>query len=167
MSERVRAGTGFDVHRTDPDRPLVLGGLRIENAPFGLAGHSDADVLLHALADACLGALALGDIGQHFPDDDPAWEGADSRELLGQVVDLVEERGYRVGNADVTVIADRPKLIPYIPAMRESIAAVLHCPLEAVSVKATTCEGLGPLGRAEGIAAQALVLLSGTEGEET
>jgi 2-C-methyl-D-erythritol 2,4-cyclodiphosphate synthase len=159
MSESPRIGIGYDIHRSDPGRPLVLGGVRIPEAPFGLSGHSDADVVLHAVADACLGAAALGDIGLHFPDTDPAWAGADSAGLLGRVVTLVAERGWQVGNVDVTVIAQEPRLAPHVEAMRRRIAEVLNCPLTAASVKATTHEGLGPLGRAEGIAAQAVVLL--------
>jgi 2-C-methyl-D-erythritol 2,4-cyclodiphosphate synthase len=159
MSGPPRIGIGYDIHRTDPGRPLVLGGVPIPETPFGLAGHSDADVVLHAIADACLGAAALGDIGVHFPDTDPAWAGADSTELLGRVVTLVAGRGWRVGNVDVTVIAQAPRLTPHVEAMRRRIAEVLNCPLAAASVKATTNEGLGPLGRAEGIAAQAVVLL--------
>ena len=159
MSDPPRIGIGYDIHRTDPGRPLVLGGVRIPDAPFGLAGHSDADVVLHAVTDACLGAAALGDIGVHFPDTDPAWAGADSADLLGRVVALVAERGWRVGNVDVTVVAQVPRLASHIEAMRRRIAEVLNCPLTAASVKATTNEGLGPLGRAEGIAAQAVVLL--------
>lgn len=159
MRDGVRVGLGFDVHRADPERPLVLGGVRLEDAPFGLAGHSDADVVLHAVADACLGALALGDIGQHFPDTDPAWEEADSRQLLGRVMELVHGAGWQVGNVDVTVVAQTPRLAPHIPAMRRCLAEVLGCPFEAASVKATTHEGLGSLGRAEGIAAHAVVAL--------
>lgn len=160
-------GIGFDVHRTDPDRELVLGGVTIENSPFGLTGHSDADVVLHAIADALLGALALGDIGRHFPDDDPAWEGADSRVILGRVIRFVRERGWAPGNVDVVVIAELPRLAPHIEAMRRSIAAVLDCPRENVSVKATTYEGLGPLGGAEGIAAHAVITVVPVEGEGT
>ena len=165
MKGTVRVGLGYDVHRTDPRRPLVLGGVRIPEAPFGLSGHSDADVVLHAVADACLGAAALGDIGTHFPDTDPRWAGADSAQLLARVVELVAREGWRIGNVDVTVIAQTPRLAPHIPAMRRRIAEVLNCPLTAASVKATTHEELGSLGRAEGIAAQAVVLLvpAGTE----
>lgn len=155
----MRIGYGYDVHRTAPDRPLILAGVVIPDAPFGLVGHSDADAVLHAVADACLGALALGDIGQHFPDSDPAWAGADSADLLGRVVALVEELGWRVGNVDVTVIAERPRLAPHIESMRERLAEVLNCAREEASVKATTHEGLGSLGRAEGVAAHAVVLL--------
>jgi 2-C-methyl-D-erythritol 2,4-cyclodiphosphate synthase len=165
MNGSPRIGIGFDIHRTDPQRPLVLGGVRIPDAPFGLTGHSDADVVLHAVADACLGAAALGDIGVHFPDTDPTWAGADSAQLLERVVALVARQGWRVGNVDVTVIAQAPRLAPHIEAMRRRIAELLNCPLAAASVKATTHEGLGPLGCAEGIAAHAVVLLLPVKGE--
>ena len=153
-----RLGTGFDVHAFAADRRLVIGGVTI---PFdrGLAGHSDADVLLHAIADAILGALALGDIGMHFPDTDARWKGADSRVLLRHVAGLARERGYAIGNVDATVIAQVPKLAPHVGAMRANLAADLACPVDAVSVKATTTERLGFTGREEGIAAQAGVLL--------
>ncbi len=154
-----RVGIGFDIHRTDRERPLLLGGITIDEAPFGLAGHSDADVVLHAIIDACLGALALGDIGTHFPDDAPEWEGSDSKELMRSVTGLFHEQGWQVGNVDVTVIAERPKLAPAIESMRHSIAELLRCRLEGVSVKATTHEGLGALGAGEGIAAMAVAVL--------
>jgi 2-C-methyl-D-erythritol 2,4-cyclodiphosphate synthase len=153
-----RIGTGFDVHAFAPERPLILGGVRIPHA-FGLAGHSDADVLLHAVADALLGAAALGDIGTHFPPGDPRYAGADSQALLAEVVAKVRAQGWRPGNVDCTVIAERPKLAPHIPAMRAVLARVLGLDLTAVSVKATTTEKLGFTGREEGIAAQAVVLL--------
>ena len=154
----MRIGQGYDVHKLVDGRPLILGGERI---PWdkGLLGHSDADVLLHAIMDALLGAAALGDIGTHFPDKDPAYEGADSMELLRRVHSLLRERGFRVVNVDSTVIAQRPKLSPYIPAMRAGIAEALELPLDAVSVKATTEEHLGFTGREEGISAQAVALL--------
>ena len=154
----MRIGQGYDVHRLVEGRRLFLGGVEI---PYekGLLGHSDADVLLHALMDALLGAAALGDIGQHFPDKDPQYEGADSMELLGRVCALLRQKGYRVGNCDCTVIAQRPKLAPYIPAMRENIASALGIPTDRVSVKATTEEGLGFTGEGAGIAAQAIALL--------
>ena len=154
----MRIGQGYDVHRLVEDRRLILGGVEI---PYekGLLGHSDADVLLHALMDALLGAAALGDIGQHFPDKDPQYEGADSMELLDRVCALLRQKGYRVGNCDCTVIAQRPKLAPYIPAMRENIASALGIPTDRVSVKATTEEGLGFTGEGAGIAAQAIALL--------
>ena len=159
MKDKTRTGLGFDIHRTDPDRPLVLGGVHITDAPFGLAGHSDADVVLHAVTDACLGALALGDIGRHFPDTDPQWKDADSRKLLSDVVQLVQDKGWRIGNVDVTVIAEAPELAPHISGMRKCLAEVLGCVFEAASVKATTHEGLGPMGNREGIAAFSVVTL--------
>lgn len=154
----MRIGHGYDVHRLVPDRRLVLGGVEI---PFerGLLGHSDADVLTHAVMDALLGAAALGDIGQHFPDHDPAYAGADSLVLLDQVTVLLAERGWRVGNVDATVIAQRPKLASYIPQMRANLARRMGVELEQINVKATTEEGLGFTGGGEGIAAHAVVLL--------
>ena len=154
----MRIGHGYDVHRLVPDRRLVLGGVEI---PFerGLLGHSDADVLTHAVMDALLGAAALWDIGQHFPDHDPAYAGADSLVLLDQVTVLLAERGWRVGNVDATVIAQRPKLASYIPQMRANLARRMGVELEQVNVKATTEEGLGFTGGGEGIAAHAVVLL--------
>lgn len=154
----MRIGHGYDVHRLVPDRRLVLGGVEI---PFerGLLGHSDADVLTHAVMDALLGAAALGDIGQHFPDHDPAYAGADSLVLLDQVTVLLAERGWRVGNVDATVIAQRPKLASYIPQMRANLARRMGVELEQVNVKATTEEGLGFTGGGEGIAVHAVVLL--------
>ena len=154
----TRIGLGYDVHRLTEGRPLVLGGVTI---PFerGLLGHSDADVLLHALMDALLGAAALGDIGRLFPDSDERYRGADSRVLLREVADLLERSGFSVGNVDVTLIAQRPKIAPDVPRMRENIAADLKLPLEAVSVKATTEEGLGFTGSGEGMAAQAAATL--------
>ena len=154
----MRIGHGYDVHRLVPDRRLVLGGVEI---PFerGLLGHSDADVLTHAVMDALLGAAALGDIGQHFPDHDPAYAGADSLVLLDQVTVLLAERGWRVGNVDATVIAQRPKLASYISQMRANLARRMGAELEQINVKATTEEGLGFTGGGEGIAAHAVVLL--------
>ncbi len=159
----MRIGEGYDVHRLAEGRKLILGGVEI---PYekGLLGHSDADAALHALSDALLGALALGDIGQHFPDSDERWRGADSLMLLRAVYGMVKARGYALGNADVTIIAQRPKLAPHIPLMRERIAAALETAAENVSVKATTEEGLGFTGRGEGIAARAVVLLDKVEG---
>ena len=153
-----RIGQGYDVHRLTQDRPLVLGGVTI---PWekGLLGHSDADVVLHALMDALLGAAALGDIGGLFPDSDPAYEGADSAVLLRSVGAALTEKGFSVGNVDVTLVAQRPKVAPYIQGMRENIASDLQIPLENVSVKATTEERLGFTGREEGMAAQAVALL--------
>lgn len=155
---RLRIGNGFDVHRFAEGRRCVLCGVEIPH-PLGLLGHSDADVALHALCDALLGAAALGDIGKHFPDTDPRFEGADSRVLLRETARLLSEAGYSVGNVDVTIIAQAPKMAPHIPAMRANIAADLAIPLDAVSVKATTTERLGFTGRGEGIAAQATALL--------
>lgn len=154
----MRIGHGYDVHRLVDGRKLILGGVEI---PYqkGLLGHSDADVLLHALMDGMLGAAGLGDIGRHFPDTDPAYEGADSLCLLGEVQRLISEAGYRVSNLDCTILAQRPKLAPHIPHMVANIAAVLSLPDDAVSVKATTEEGLGFTGEGLGIAAHAVVLL--------
>jgi 2-C-methyl-D-erythritol 2,4-cyclodiphosphate synthase len=154
----IRIGNGFDVHALVAGRPLVLGGVVVPHER-GLAGHSDADVLLHAVCDAILGALALGDIGMHFPDTDARWKDADSRVLLRQVTALASARGWRIGNLDVTVIAEAPKLAPHVPAMRANLAADLACDVGAISVKATTTERLGFAGRGEGIAALATVLL--------
>jgi 2-C-methyl-D-erythritol 2,4-cyclodiphosphate synthase len=155
----MRIGTGFDVHRLVAGRPLVLGGVVIPYAK-GLDGHSDADVLVHAVMDAMLGALALGDIGTHFPDSDPAYSGISSLKLLGQVSRLITDRNYVVANLDTVIIAQQPKLAPYIGQMRDNLAAVLGISGEYVSVKATTTEMLGFCGRGEGIAAQAAVLLA-------
>lgn len=157
---KLRIGNGFDVHRFAPERKLILCGVEIPHSE-GLLGHSDADVALHALCDAILGAAALRDIGYHFPDTDSAYAGADSRCLLRRVVELVAEKGYRVGNVDITIIAQAPKLLPYIEQMRANVAADLATDLDSVSVKATTTERLGFTGRREGIAAQASALLHG------
>jgi 2-C-methyl-D-erythritol 2,4-cyclodiphosphate synthase len=154
----VRIGNGFDVHALAAGRKLVLGGVTIPH-DRGLDGHSDADVLLHAIADAILGALALGDIGSHFPDADPRWKDADSRMLLRHVAGLSVAQGFAIGNLDTTVIAQAPKLAPHVPQMRANIAADLACDVAQVSVKATTTERLGFAGREEGIAALATVLL--------
>ncbi len=150
----LRLGNGYDVHRFAPDRELWLCGVKIDS-PMGLLGHSDADVALHALCDALLGAAALRDIGYHFPDTDPAYKGADSRRLLRRVVELIDQTGYRPAQVDVTIIAQAPKLSPHIEQMRETVATDLGIPLTCVSVKATTTEGLGFTGRREGIAAMA------------
>ncbi|MGM9852806.1 MAG: 2-C-methyl-D-erythritol 2,4-cyclodiphosphate synthase [Muribaculaceae bacterium] len=157
-SRLPRTGNGYDVHRLVEGRRCIICGVDIPS-PVGLLGHSDADVALHALSDALLGALALGDIGKHFPDTDPQWEGADSRRLLRAVMDMVREAGYIVANADITIMAQKPKMLPHIPAMRANIAADIGIPLDRASVKATTTEGLGFTGRSEGIAALATVLL--------
>ena len=154
-----RIGTGYDVHRLEPDRKLVLGGVCI---PFekGLLGHSDADVLVHALMDAMLGAAGLGDIGKLFPDSDPAYSGISSILLLEKTGKAVSEAGYCLGNADITVICQRPRLAPYIEQMRENIAAALAVPKDRLSIKATTTEKLGFTGRGEGIASEAVCLLN-------
>lgn len=154
----MRIGIGYDVHRLTEGRPLILGGVRIEH-DRGLDGHSDADVLVHAIIDAMLGAAALGDIGAHFPDTDPEWRGADSMKLLGGVMRLVAGEGYRVGNVDAVVVLQRPKLRPHIDTMRANIADVLGVGLGQVSVKATTGEKMGFAGREEGAAAHAVCLL--------
>lgn len=156
----IRIGTGFDVHRLVEGRRCIVCGVDIPHT-HGLLGHSDADVALHALCDAILGALALRDIGYHFPDADPTWKGADSRRLLRAVVAMAADRGYRVGNADITIIAQAPKMLPYIEQMQANVAADLGIDNGRVSVKATTTEHLGFTGRAEGIAAQAAVLMIG------
>lgn len=155
----IRIGNGFDVHALVAGRRLVLGGVTIAHER-GLAGHSDADVLLHAVCDAILGALALGDLGMHFPDTDLRWKDADSRALLRHVASLAAARGWRVGNLDSTLIAQAPKLAPHVGAMRANLAADLGCGEDAISVKATTTERLGFAGRGEGIAALATVLLT-------
>ncbi|MGN1207247.1 MAG: 2-C-methyl-D-erythritol 2,4-cyclodiphosphate synthase [Eubacteriales bacterium] len=158
MDKQFRIGHGYDVHRLTEGRPLVLGGVKI---PYerGLLGHSDADVLTHAAMDAILGALALGDIGQHFPDSDPRYAGISSVLLLEKVAGLMRNEGYNLGNIDITVLAEKPKLAGYIPKMRETLADALSVPVSAVSIKATTEEGLGFTGAGEGIAAHAVVLL--------
>lgn len=158
MNKQFRIGHGYDVHRLTVGRPLVLGGVTILYER-GLLGHSDADVLTHAAMDAILGALALGDIGQHFPDSDPTYAGISSVLLLEKVAGLMRNEGYNLGNIDITVLAEKPKLAGYIPKMRETLAEVLSVPVSAVSIKATTEEGLGFTGAGEGIAAHAVVLL--------
>jgi 2-C-methyl-D-erythritol 2,4-cyclodiphosphate synthase len=159
MSERYpRVGTGFDVHAFGEGDHVMLGGVRIPHAR-GLLAHSDGDVAIHALCDALLGAVALGDIGRHFPPGDPSWRGAGGRDLLERCAALVAGQGYRVGNVDVTIICEQPRIGPHVQAMREVLAAALGVPVDAVSIKATTTEQLGFTGRGEGIAAQAAVLL--------
>lgn len=155
----MRIGHGYDVHRLVEGRKLILGGVEIENGGVGLLGHSDADVLLHAVSDALLGAAALGDIGKHFPDTDECFKGADSLQLLAEVVRLLKSRRYTVVNIDATVLAQVPKLAPYIPEMRRNIADACRVSPDAVSVKATTEEGLGFTGEKLGIAAHAVCLL--------
>lgn len=158
----MRIGQGYDVHKLVPERKLILGGVTI---PYekGLLGHSDADVLVHAIMDALLGAAALGDIGQHFPDTDPAYEGISSIELLKKVGELLKDRGYMIENIDATIIAQRPKLASYRPQMAKNIANALELPVGRVSIKATTEEGLGFTGSGEGISSQAITLLTEVE----
>lgn len=158
----IRTGNGFDVHRFAPGRELWLCGVKVPHS-IGLLGHSDADVALHALCDALLGAAALRDIGYHFPDTDPRYKGADSRALLRHVVALLANDGYSVGNVDITIIAQAPKLLPYIEQMRQTVATDLGIDLDRVSVKATTTERLGFTGREEGIAALATALIQRRE----
>jgi 2-C-methyl-D-erythritol 2,4-cyclodiphosphate synthase len=155
----IRIGHGFDVHKFGGEGPVIIGGVSV---PYeqGLLAHSDGDVALHALTDALLGAIAEGDIGRHFPDTDEKWKGADSRELLKVVYELVQKKGYQLGNLDVTIIAQAPKMLPYIQPMREAIAADLQTSMDKVNVKATTTEKLGFTGRKEGIACEAVVLLT-------
>lgn len=155
----MRIGHGYDVHRLVEGRKLILGGVEVPHT-LGLLGHSDADVLTHAVMDALLGAAALGDIGRHFPDTDPAYAGADSLKLLDHVVELLEENGYQVGNVDATILAQKPKLAPYIEKMRDNLAARMKVEPDQVNVKATTEEKLGFTGAEEGIAAHAVALLS-------
>lgn len=154
----MRIGHGYDVHRLVRGRDLIIGGVKIDYE-FGLLGHSDADVLTHAIMDALLGAAALGDIGKHFPDSDPAYAGADSLALAANVSALLRSNGYRIINVDSTVLAQQPKLAPFIPIMRERLAAALGVSIDDVSVKATTEEGLGFTGSGEGIAAHAVCLI--------
>ncbi|OEF97962.1 2-C-methyl-D-erythritol 2,4-cyclodiphosphate synthase [Desulfuribacillus alkaliarsenatis] len=154
----MRIGIGYDVHRFADNRELIIGGVKIEHKQ-GLLGHSDADVLLHAIKDAILGALALGDIGKHFPDTDEKYKGISSVKLLEHVWELVESKGYQMGNLDSIIIAEKPKMAPHIEAMREIIAKACRCEIGQVGVKATTTERLGFTGREEGIAAQAVVML--------
>lgn len=153
-----RTGLGWDVHRTGPDRALILGGVTIP-AEFGLLGHSDADILLHAVTDAVLGAAALGDIGMHFPDTDPKWKGAESSQFLEHAVRLVSESGFELVNVDTTVILERPKLKDYRLAIRQRLAAILHLPLDRVSVKFKTAERVGPVGEGRSAEAQAIVTI--------
>ena len=158
----MRVGMGYDVHRLVPERDLIIGGVKI---PYekGLLGHSDADVLLHAIMDALLGAAALGDIGKHFPDNDPAYKGADSLMLLGRVGEILSEEGYVFENIDSTIIAQKPKMAPHIEQMRKNIADTLGLDISRVNVKATTEEGLGFTGTGEGISAQAVALIMSVE----
>ena len=159
----LRIGNGYDIHRLVSDRPLILGGVQIPH-DLGLLGHSDADVLTHAIMDALLGALSLGDIGHYFPPTDPQWAGADSLKLLEQVDQLIRHKGWQIGNLDTVIVAERPKLKPHITTMRDRLAAVLHLAPDQIGIKATTNEKLGPVGREEGIAAYAVALLVKDEG---
>jgi 2-C-methyl-D-erythritol 2,4-cyclodiphosphate synthase len=154
----TRIGFGYDSHRLVADRPFMLGGIHVPHDKGGL-GHSDADVLLHAICDALLGAVALGDIGLHFPDTDPAWKGADSRELLAQVAKMLRDRGWKVGNVDCTIVLERPRVKPHAEAMRTVIAKLLAVDTDAVSVKAGTNEKMGFVGRGEGVCAYAVALI--------
>ena len=164
MNESIRVGIGYDIHRLVEGRKLVLGGVEI---PFerGLLGHSDSDVLTHAICDALLGAAALGDIGTHFPDSDPLWSGASSLNLLAQVVELLAQNGFGVANVDATIIAEQPKLRSHIDSMREELSSVLSIPINRVSVKAKTNEGLDSVGRNEAIAAHAVVRIQRRDAE--
>jgi 2-C-methyl-D-erythritol 2,4-cyclodiphosphate synthase len=160
MNTKLRVGHGYDVHRFGEGEAITLGGVRIAHTK-GLVAHSDGDVALHALCDALLGALALGDIGKHFPDTDPAYKNADSVELLKRVYALVTARNFRLQNADLTVLAEKPKLAPHIPRMQQIIADALNVGIDDIGIKATTGEKIGFIGREEGIAAYAVVLLAG------
>jgi 2-C-methyl-D-erythritol 2,4-cyclodiphosphate synthase len=155
----IRVGQGWDVHRLEPGRPLILGGVHIES-DIGLAGHSDADILSHAITDAVLGALALGDIGMHFPDTDPQWKGASSAQFLARAVKLTKERGYHISNVDSTVILERPKLKDYRTAIQTALANTMGLEPDQVSVKFKTAEGVGPVGEGLSAEAQAIVTLS-------
>jgi 2-C-methyl-D-erythritol 2,4-cyclodiphosphate synthase len=156
----IRVGIGYDSHRFEEGRPLVLGGIRIPH-PRGLAGHSDADAVAHALIDALLGAAAAGDIGQHFPDSDPKWKNADSMDLLRGAQQLIRERGYVLAQADLTIIAEQPRMAPHLSAMAEKLTELLGVPLLSMSLKAKTNEGMGFIGRGEGIAVIAVATLEG------
>jgi 2-C-methyl-D-erythritol 2,4-cyclodiphosphate synthase len=154
----IRIGNGYDIHRLVPDRPLILGGIHIPHE-LGLLGHSDADALTHAIMDAMLGALSLGDIGHYFPPTDPKWEGADSQVLLQQVNQLIQDQGWQISNIDSVIVAERPKIKPHIAAMRDRLATTLQLSPDLIGIKATTNEKLGPTGREEGIAAYTVALL--------
>lgn len=158
----IRIGNGYDIHRLVAGRPLILGGTEIPHS-LGLLGHSDADVLTHSIMDALLGALSLGDIGHYFPPSDPKWQDADSMLLLGQVAQMVQSQGWEIGNIDSTIVAEQPKLKPYLKAMRFALAEKLAIAGDRISIKATTNEKLGPVGREEGICAYAVVLLVNTQ----
>ena len=154
----MRIGLGYDVHKLTEDRKLIIGGVEIPHDK-GLLGHSDADVLIHAIMDSILGALALGDIGKHFPDTDEEYKGADSMKLLEHVYNLITSKGYKIGNIDSTIIAQRPKMAPYIESMRSNISKVLNTDIDNINIKATTEEGLGFTGAKQGIASQSICLL--------
>jgi 2-C-methyl-D-erythritol 2,4-cyclodiphosphate synthase len=154
----LRIGNGYDIHQLVPDRPLILGGISIPHS-LGLLGHSDADALTHAIMDALLGALSLGDIGHYFPPTDPQWAGADSQKLLIQVHELIQAQGWRIGNLDTVIVAERPKIKPHIDAMRDRLAASLQIAPNQIGIKATTNEKMDAIGREEGIAAYAVALL--------
>ena len=154
----IRIGNGYDIHRLTQDRPLILGGITIPHH-LGLLGHSDADVLTHAIMDAMLGALSLGDIGHYFPPSDPQWKGADSLVLLEQVHNIISEQGWSICNLDSTIVAEQPKLKPHLKAMRDRLGKILDLSSDRISIKATTNEKLGPVGQEEGICAYAVVLL--------
>lgn len=155
---KIRIGNGYDIHKLVRDRPLILGGIQIPHE-LGLLGHSDADVLTHAIMDAMLGALSLGDIGHYFPPSDPQWSGADSLVLLIQVHQLIKDQGWQIGNIDSVIVAERPKLKPHIHKMRDKLATILELAPNQIGIKATTNEKLGPVGREEGICAYAVTLL--------
>ena len=157
----IRIGNGYDIHQLAEGRALILGGVEIPHS-LGLLGHSDADVLTHSIMDALLGALGLGDIGHYFPPSDPKWKGADSMLLLEQVTEIIQAKGWKIGNIDSTIVAEQPKLKPHLKAMRSSLAAKMAIAIEQISIKATTNEKLGPVGREEGICAYAVVLLVNT-----
>ena len=154
----IRIGNGYDIHKLVNNKPLILGGIEIPHS-MGLLGHSDADVLTHAIMDALLGALSLGDIGHYFPPSDPQWKGANSMMLMEQVIKIVRSQGWNIGNIDSTVVAEQPKLKPHLKSMRNAIAKILNIDAEQISIKATTNERLGPVGREKGICAYAVVLL--------
>ena len=158
----MRIGQSTDIHRLVEGRKLILGGVEIPS-DLGLLGHSDADALTHAIAEAVLGALALGDLGHWFPDTDPKWEGCDSQVILRETAGMMDEKGYRIGNVDALIMIEKPKMAPHIEKMRQNIAASLHCDISAVSIKATRGEGLGFVGRREGVQAFAAVLLEEKE----
>ena len=154
----IRIGNGYDIHQLVVDRPLILGGVTIPHT-LGLLGHSDADVLTHAIMDALLGALGMGDIGHYFPPSDPKWKGADSLLLLQQVLSIIQSQGWNIGNIDSTIVAEQPKLKPHLKSMRSTLAQTMAIEIDQISIKATTNEKLGPVGREEGICAYAVALL--------